>query len=426
MDAFPQGPDLAPAMQAFLHAEILPRVKEMDRFVAANPPGARPGWFADLKAKARAQGLWNLGLPELPDWAPGTRLSNLRFAPLAEIMGAVHWAPEVFNCHAPDLPTMEMLLKIGTDGQKARWLLPLLEGEICTGFSMTEPETASSDARNIAARIEDAGDRWIVNGHKWFTGNAGVPNWAFTVLIGVSDPDAAAYARHSAVIVPMDAPGVHVVRHIPVLGHSHRFRPNGEVVFENVEIPKDHLLGERGRGFAAAQVRLAAARIHHCMRSIGGAETMLSLMVERAGLRETFGKPIGQHDKIREYVALSRVELDQARLLTLAAADALDRKGGRGAQMEISMIKLAVAGACYAVADRAVQVFGAMGMTDDAPVADFYAGMRALRIYDGPDEVHVRTIARAEFDAQAARHPEGLMKWFCTDFSDPARRRGDA
>ena len=416
--------DLHARLKTFMAEEVLPRCPEIRAFTAANPPGARPPVIAALKTRARAQGLWNLGLPDLPDWAPGSRLSNLAFAPLAETMGAIPWAAELFNCHAPDLPTMEMLLRIGTEAQKDRWLLPLLEGEICTGFSMTEPRTASSDARNIATRIEDAGDHWIVNGHKWFTGNAGVPGWSFTVLIGVTDPDAAAYARHSALIVPIDLPGVHVVRHIPTLGFSDRWRPNAEVVFENVRVPKDHLLGERGRGFAAAQVRLATARIHHCMRSIGGAELMIALMCERAGTRETFGRPIAQHDKIREFVALSRVEIDQARLLTLNAADALDRKGGRGAQAEISQIKLAVARACYDVADRAVQVFGAMGVTDDSPVADFYAGMRALRIYDGPDEVHVRTIARAEFDRQAALHPEGLMRYLCTDFSDRSRWEG--
>ncbi len=414
-------PDLVPALRRFMQAEAFPRARTMSAFAEANPPGARPAWFADLKRRAQDEGLWNLGLPDLPDWAPGTRLTNLEFAPLAEIMGAVPWAPELFNCHAPDLPNMEMLLKIGTEAQKDRWLLPLLKGEIQTGFSMTEPGVASSDARNIATRIEDAGDRWIVTGRKWFTGNASSPKAAFTVLIGVSDPDAAAYARHSAVIVPFDAPGVRVVRDIPVLGFRNRQSPSCEVAFEGVEIPKDHLLGERGRGFAAAQVRLATARIHHCMRSIGGAELMLALMVERSRTRETFGRPIADHDKVREYVALSRVELDQARLLTLNAADALDRKGSRAAQSEISMIKLAVAGACMQVADRAVQVFGAMGMTDDSPAADFFAAMRAFRIYDGPDEVHVRTIARSEFDRQAAENPDGLMRFFCTDFADVSR-----
>ena len=416
-------PDLGARLQAFMTHEIFPRVKEMNRFIAANPPGARPDFLADLKRKAQDEGLWNLGLPSLLDWATGTRLSNSAFAPMAETLGWVHWAAEVFNCHAPDLPTMEMLVAIGTEEQKARWLKPMLEGEVCTGFSMTEPETASSDARNIAAEIEDRGDHWLVNGHKWFTGNHGVPGWAFTVLIGVSDPDAAAYARHSALIVPVDLPGVHVVRDIPVLGFSHRFRPHAEMVFDNVKVPKENLLGARGKGFAAAQVRLATARIHHCMRSIGGAELMLALMCERAGRRQTFGSPIAAHGKVQEFVAHSRVELEQARLLTLNAAAALDAKGGKGAQAEISMIKLAVAQACHGVADRAVQVFGAMGMTDDSPAADFLAGMRALRIYDGPDEVHVRTIARHEFAAQSAAYPEGLMRYFCTDFSDESRWR---
>lgn len=413
--------DLGQRLKDIMAEEIFPRVKEMKAFVAANPPGARPAFLADLKRMARQEGLWNLGLPNLPDWAPGTRLSNAEFAPMAETLGWVDWAAEVFNCHAPDLPTMEMLVAIGTEAQKETWLKPMLEGEICTGFSMTEPDTASSDARNIATRIEDKGDHWLVNGHKWFTGNRGVPGWSFTVLIGVSDPEASDYAKHSALIVPVDLPGVHVVRDIPVLGFSHRARPHAEVVFENVRVPKENLLGERGKGFVAAQVRLATARIHHCMRSIGGAELMLSLMCERARKRETFGKAIADHGKVQEFVALSRIELEQARLLVMNAAEALDAKGGKGAQAEISMIKLAVARTCYEVADRAVQIFGAMGMTDDSPAADFLASMRALRIYDGPDEVHVRTIARHEFKAQASRHPDGLLQYFCTDFSDRSR-----
>ena len=413
--------DLADSLREMMTQEIFPRVKEMKAFVAENPPGARPAFMAELKQMARDRGLWNLGLPNLPDWAPGTRLTNTEFAPMAETLGWVDWAAEVFNCQAPDLPTMEMLVSIGTEQQKDIWLKPMLEGRICSGFSMTEPETASSDARNIATRIEDRGDHWLVNGHKWFTGNRGVPGWSFTVLIGVSDPDASDYSRHSALIVPVDLAGVHIVRDIPVLGFNHRARPNAEIVFEDVRVPKENLLGERGRGFVAAQVRLATARIHHCMRSIGGAELMLALMCERARTRKTFGRAIAEHGKVQEFVALSRIELQQARLLVLDAAAALDAKGGKGAQAEISMIKLAVARACYEVADRAVQVFGAAGMTDDSPAAEFLAAMRALRIYDGPDEVHVRTVARHELAHQAAMYPEGLMRHFCTDFSDQSR-----
>ena len=413
--------NLGDRLREMMAQEIFPRVREMKAFVASNPPGARPVFMKDLKRKAQDARLWNLGLPNLPDWAPGTRLSNREFAPIAETLGWVDWAPEVFNCHAPDLPTMQMLVSIGTEEQKDAWLKPMLEGRICTGFSMTEPETGSSDARNIATRIEDKGDHWLVNGHKWFTGNRGVPGWSFTVLIGVSEPDAADYSRHSALIVPIDLPGVHIVRDIPTLGFSHRARPNAEIVFENVRVPKGNLLGERGKGFVAAQIRLATARIHHCMRSIGGAELMLALMCERAKTRQTFGALIADHGKVQEFVALSRIDLQQARLLVMDAAAALDAKGGKGAQAEISMIKLAVARACYDVADRAVQVFGAAGMTDDSPAAEFFASMRALRIYDGPDEVHVRTIARHEFAQQAKTYPEGLMQHFCTNFSDRTR-----
>lgn len=404
-------------LTCFMQEEIFPRVSEMNNFVAQNPPGARPTFLADLKHKARLEGLWNLGLPNLPEDAPGTRLTNSEFAPIAEKLGWVDWAAEVFNCQAPDLPTMEMLVAIGTEAQKERWLRPMLEGRICTGFSMTEPKTSSSDARNIATRIEDDGDHWLINGHKWFTGNAGVPNWAFTVVIGLSEPEAADYRRHSAVIVPIDAAGVELVREIPVLGFHHRFRPNGELIFKDVRVPKENLLGERGMGFAAAQVRLATARIHHCMRSIGGAELVLSLMCERAHQRETFGTLIAEHGKIQEFVAQSRVALEQARLLTHNAATALDKRGAKGARAEISMIKLAVAQTCYEVADRAVQVLGAMGLTADSPVADFFAAMRAFRIYDGPDEVHVLAIARHEYGSQRAAHPQGLSKFFCSDFS---------
>lgn len=395
----------------------LPRHHEMNAFVEAEPPGARPAFIEELKREARAAGLWNMGLETLPPGTEGTPMRNSEFAPIAERLGRIYWSAEVFNCHAPDLPNMEMLAKVGSEAQQDRWLRPLLEGRTKSGFAMTEPQTASSDARNIACRIEDRGDHFVLNGHKWFVGNTGMQDWAFLIVIGQTDPEAAPNARHSAVIVPTDAPGLHVVREVPVLGFQHRFRPHGEVILKDVVVPRENLLGRLGGGFAAAQVRLATARIHHCMRSIGAAELVISLMTERAHLRSTFGKPLIERDKVQEFIALSRVEIEQARLFTLNAARVLDEKGSRAAQREISMIKLAVARACFAVADRAVQVFGAMGLTNDSPVADFFVQMRALRIYDGPDEVHLRTIARHELAHQKAAWPDGLMHLFCTNFS---------
>lgn len=420
-----RSPKTAVRLKTFMHAEILPRHLEMQRFVAANPAGARPEFTKDLKCKAREQGLWNLGLPDLTPDMPGTRLDNAEFAPLAEILGQVYWAAEIFNCHAPDLPNMEMLAKIGTEAQKRRWLTPLLLGDISSAFGMTEPKVASSDARNISCRIEDAGDHLRLNGHKWFVGNITLPNLEFVIVMGESDPDAAPNARHSAVIVPVDTPGFEIVREVPVLGFQHRYRPHGEVILNDVRVPKENLLGAWGKGFAAAQVRLATARIHHCMRSIGGAELMIGLMCERAERRTTFGVKLSERDKIQEFVALSRIEIDQARMITLAAARTLDAQGSKAAQREISVIKLAVARACFAVADRAVQVFGAMGLTDDSPVADFYAAMRAFRIYDGPDEVHMRTIAKHEFKRQAQARDTSLTEFFCTDFSQSRPRMKD-
>jgi len=410
-------PTVAGRLVAFMADEIFPRHLEMQAFIENNKPGTRPKFLATLQEKARQQGLWNLGLPELPDNAPGTRLTNTEFAPIAETLGQIHWAAEVFNCQAPDLPNMEMLVKVGTAAQKERWLYPMLDGKIKSGFAMTEPNVASSDALNIACKITEDGDDFVLNGHKWFAGNVGLDCWQFIIVIGKSDPQAEPHARHSAIIVPVASNGLEVVRHVPVLGFQHRAKPHGEIRLNNVRVPRENLLGERGRGFAAAQVRLATARIHHCMRSIGGAELMISLMVERARARKAFGKKLSEHDKIREFIALSRVEVDQARLLTLAAAEALDAKGSKGARREISMIKLAVASACYNVADRAVQVFGAMGLTNDSPVADYFAQMRALRIYDGPDEVHVHSIARHEFKRQQEREGAPLLRLLCRNLS---------
>ncbi|MEZ5741813.1 MAG: acyl-CoA dehydrogenase family protein [Burkholderiaceae bacterium] len=398
-------------LKAFMMAEVLPRHAQVHREMEANPAGHRPALIDALKEKARAQGLWNLGLPGLADGQPGTRLSNVQFAPIAEVLGWVYWAPELFNCHAPDLPNMEMLDKLASPAQREKWLDPLLAGGIYSGFAMTEPGVASSDARNIGCRIDRDGDEWVLNGRKWFVGNCGVRNWRFVVAIGVTDPQAPPTRRHSSIIVPTDAPGFEVVRQVPILGTRHRWSPHGEVRFNNLRVPAENLLGERGKGFAAAQVRLATARIHHCMRFLGGAEIVLRLMIERARQRETFGKRLIERETMQAWIARSRLELDQARLLTLEAARQLDEKGGIGARRIISMIKLAVAEACYQVADRAIQTFGAAGITEDTPVGSFFAEARAFRIYDGPDEVHLQTIARMELAEQDAANGPPLMPW---------------
>jgi len=394
---------------AFMHEQIFPRHADVHREIMRSPAGHRPAVFAELRARARAQGLWNLGMPLLPDDAPGTRLSNLQFAPMAEIMGWVYWAAEIFNCHAPDLPNMEMLAQLADEDQRRQWLDPLLEGRISSGFAMTEPDVASSDARNISCSIERDGDSWVLNGRKWFVGNCGRQDWRFVIAMGVTDPEAPPTRRHSAVIVPVNAPGVEVVRKVPVLGTRHHFSTHGELRFVDARVPAGNLLGERGRGFAAAQVRLATARIHHCMRFLGAAEVVLRLMIERASQRHPFGIALIERETIQHWIARSRLELDQARLMVLDAARQLDELGGIGARRSISMIKLAVAQACFALGDRAIQTFGAAGVTEDTPIGSFFAEARAFRIYDGPDEVHLRTIARMELDETGSRWPAPLL-----------------
>lgn len=383
-------------VEAFMKKEVLPAHKLVQSEMEAHPGGYRPPVIDELREKAKAAGLWNMGLPGLPDNVAGTRLTNREFAPVAEILGWVYWAPEVFNCHAPDLPNMEMMQKLGTEQQKRQWLDPVLEGRMSCSFAMTEPHVASSDARNISCEIKQDGDDFVISGQKWFVGNADLANWKYVVLIGVTDPNAPRTHQHSAVIVPTDSAGFEVVRHYAVLGSRHGRKPQAEVRLNAVRVPKENLVGELGKGFAAGQVRLATARIHHCMRSIGGAEVALKLMIQRAKTRTTFGETVINREKVREWISLSRIELNQARLLTLDAADKLDRLGGRAARDAISMIKYAVSETCFKVADRAVQVFGGAGVTEDTPVASFFGEMRAFRIYDGPSEIHLQTIARLE------------------------------
>ena len=400
--------EIAARVRAFVTEELIPRHADIHRTIQAEPPGHRPAILAELKAQARAQGLWNLGLPSLERSDPGTRLSNREFAPIAQTMGWLYWAPEVFNCHAPDLPNMEMLMRLATPAQRAQWLEPLLRGECSSGFAMTEPDVASSDARNIQCLMRRDGDHYVLDGKKWFVGNCGLANWRFVIVIACSEPDAAPGARHSAIVVPVDAPGFEVVRQVPILGSRHRFSPPGEVRLRGVRVPVENLLGKPGQGFAAAQLRLATARIHHCMRFLGAAELALRLMIERAARRNPFGVPLIERETFHRWVALSRIEIAQARLLVLHAAERLDAEGPGGARAPIAMIKLAVARCCMAVADRAVQVFGAAGIAEDTPIASFFAEARAFRIYDGPDEVHLRTLARLEI-SEPTELPGGLL-----------------
>jgi acyl-CoA dehydrogenase len=355
-------------------------------------PHFHPPVMEDLKAEARARGLWNLFLPG-SDYGPG--LSNLEYAPLCELMGQSPLSQEATNCSAPDTGNMEALVKFATPLQAEQFLRPLLDGETRSCFAMTEPWVASSDATNITSRITRDGDHYVVNAHKWWTSGAASSRCTFAILMGVSDPDADRHRRHSMVIVPFDTPGVSVVRSLPVFGHD-AGGGHCETLFEDVRIPREYLLGEEGGGFAIAQARLGPGRIHHCMRAIGMAEKALRLMCERTQQRVAFGKPIADQGTIQAQVAESRIEIEQARLLTLKAAWLMDTVGAKGARFEIAAIKVVAARLATTVIDRAIQAFGAAGVSDDWPLASMYTHARTLHLVDGPDEVHLQQIARRE------------------------------
>jgi acyl-CoA dehydrogenase len=405
----------------FMEDHVEPRMAQWRREVHA---GTYPvSFMEDLKDLARAEGLWNLFLPSLRDDEPGTGLSNLEYAPLAEIMGRVPWASEVFNCNAPDTGNMELLHLFATPEQRERWLLPLLNGEFRSAFAMTEPDVASSDATNIQTRIERHGDEYEINGRKWFITNASHPDCRLFILMGKTDPDGEdRHRQQSMILVPMDTPGVEVLRNIPCLNHV---SPEGhsEVVFRNVRVPVGNLLGAEGDGFMMAQARLGPGRIHHCMRAIGMAELCLELMVARSRERKTFGRYLYQHGSIAEWIARSRIEIEQARLLVLKTAALIDGGGSRAARKEISMIKVIAAGLLTSIADRAIQVFGAMGLSPDTPLADLYTAGRALRFADGPDEVHLQTIARLEAREQQDRLM-AVMRYLEPVDSEPQGRGG--
>ncbi len=352
----------------------------------------------ELKAKARAAGLWNLFLPES---SHGAGLTNLEYAPLSEMMGRVGFASEVFNCSAPDTGNMEVIERYGADWMKEKYLKPLLAGEIRSAFIMTEPEVASSDASNIRTRIERKGDKYVINGRKWWSSGVGDPRCKIMIVMGRTDPEADKYRQQSQILVPMDAKGVKVVRMLPVFGFDDAPHGHAEIIFENVEVPAENLILGEGRGFEIAQGRLGPGRIHHCMRTIGVAERALESMCKRLMSREAFGKRISEHSVWEQRVAEARINIDMCRLLTLKAADMMDKVGNKVARTEIAMIKVAAPRMALQVIDDAIQAWGGAGVTSDPGLAKMYSGIRTLRLADGPDEVHNRTIARLEFGKHA-------------------------
>ena len=390
---------LADTLRSFLREAVLPAESLFHHQVQANreagDPFATPAVMAHLKAQARDRGLWNLFLPD-PELGAG--LSVLEYAPLAELSGrSVELAPEAMNCAAPDTGNMEVLAMFGTDEQQRRWLEPLLDGRIRSCFSMSEPDVASSDATNISARITRDGDDYVVNGRKWWSTGALRPECEVAIVMGVSEPDGERHARHSMILVPLDTPGVTVQRSTTVFGYDDAAHGgHGEITFRDVRVPASHLIGTAGSGFAIAQARLGPGRIHHCMRAIGMGERALELMAERALERTAFGQALARQGVVREWIAESRLALEQARLLVLKTAWLIDRVGARGAAGEIAAIKVAAPRAASYVLDRAIQTFGAAGVSDDTPLASMWAQLRTLHLADGPDEVHLRSLARVE------------------------------
>ena len=376
----------------FMVEQVLPAEKSYDEYRAAAGPGdfTVPPVVEELKRTARDRGLWNLFLPSV------SGLTNLEYAPLAEVSGwSTEIAPEAINCAAPDTGNMEVLHMFGTDEQKERWLDPLLAGEIRSAFSMTEPAVASSDARNIETSIVRDGDDYVINGRKWWTSGANDPRCAVLIVMGRTNPEAASHQQQSMILVPVDTPGVTIIRSTSVFGwqdqHGH-----AEIVYDNVRVPASNLLAQDGMGFAIAQARLGPGRIHHCMRAIGVAERALALMTERARTRIAFGKPLAEQGMVQQQIAVSRNEIDQARLLCEKAAWTIDEHGNRAAFALVSQIKAVAPLMSCNVIDRAIQVHGGGGVSDDFPLARMYGWQRAMRIFDGPDEVHLRTVARAE------------------------------
>jgi len=389
--------DFRERLQAFLDERVYPVEREYVEAVrASGTPHHYPPLMEELKEEARRRGLWNLFLPD-PEHGAG--LSYLDYAPLAELMGRTMIGAEVCNCSAPDTGNMEVLHQFGTEEQRERWLRPLLDGEIRSGFAMTEPDVASSDATNVALRMERDGDDFVLNGRKWWTTGVMHPRCRILIVMGKTELEAPVYAQQSMLLVPLDTPGLEIVRSLPVFGYEDP-EGHGELKFTDVRVPQANIIAAPGAGFLIAQARLGPGRIHHCMRAIGAAERALELLCARADARETFGKPVSTRSNIRDWIAEARIEIEMARLFVMKTAWLVDTVGGKNARIEVAGIKVAVPNIALKIIDRAIQVHGGAGVSDDFPLAWMYAHMRTLRLADGPDEVHKLSIARRELRRQ--------------------------
>lgn len=392
---------LAEKLTTFMQTHVYPMEQAyLASFQTTDSPWKTPAVIDTLKEQAREAGLWNLFLPE--EYLPyGAGLSNLDYAPLCEIMGRVPFASEIFNCSAPDTGNMEVLAKYGSDQQKAVWLEPLLAGEIRSGFAMTEPDVASSDATNIQTSIVKKGDHYVINGHKWYTSGAMNENCKIMIVMGKTDPTAARHKQQSQILVPMDTPGVTVKRPMGAMGYLDEPVGHAEIVFDNVSVPADNIILGEGRGFEIAQGRLGPGRIHHCMRLIGCAQRALDMACERVSQREAFGKPLSKQQSVRESIATMHCDIEQARLLTLKAADQMDRHGNKVAKDLIAAIKIVAPRMACRVIDEAIQMHGALGTSQDTPLAGMYAYARTVRLADGPDQVHMMQLGKSIIEKRA-------------------------
>jgi acyl-CoA dehydrogenase len=399
----PRARELYDRMLEFMREQVLPAESEYHAHRRAAGPDdhTAPPVIEKLKTEARARELWNLFLPA------ESGLTQLEYAPIAELSGwSLELAPEAINCAAPDTGNMELLHLLGTAEQKKQWLEPLLDGRIRSGFGMTEPDVASSDATNIATRIERDGDAYVITGRKWWTSGAADPRCAVLIVMGRTDPEAPSHRQQSMVLVPRDAPGVTMVRDLPIFGH-HDQHGHPELQLDGVRVPVTNVLGEQGGGFAAAQARLGPGRIHHCMRALGAAERALALMVARSKARVAFGGPLADQGVVQQQIAESRLEIEQARLICYQAAHVIDTEGNKAARHLVAMAKVAVPRTATRVIDRAIQVHGGAGVSDVTPLAAMYGWHRAMHLFDGPDEVHLRSLARAELKREPLLPPDG-------------------